>query len=80
MENFIAKKQQILENDGGSNQLPKLVDIIQGKNGKGRLILTKINSMMYSNLKNRLNKNRSCSLRCKNYRDGCSWTGKIQNI
>jgi hypothetical protein len=31
MENFIAKKQQILENDSGSNQLPKLVDIIQRK-------------------------------------------------
>ena len=76
-ENFIAKKQQIEKNQSGFNQLPKSVDIIQGKNRKGRSILIKINSMMYLNFKNRLNKNRLCSLRCKYYRDGCSWTGKI---
>ena len=63
--------------------MPLLVDILPGKGGRGYSIVTKIDSMYYSNLKNRMNKNNSCSTRCKNYREkdgNCSWSGKISNI
>ena len=80
MNNFIAKNEEILQNSSGTNQMPILFDIIQGKTGKGHSIITKIGNVMYSALKRKLNKNRSCSLRCKDYRNQCAWTGKIQNI
>ena len=83
MENFIAKKTEIIETTTGTNALPLLVDILPGKGGRGYSIVTKIDSMYYSNLKNRMNKNNSCSTRCKNYREkdgNCSWSGKISNI
>ena len=83
MENFIAKKTEIIETTTGTNALPLLVDILPGKGGRGYSIVTKIDSMYYSNLKNRMNKNNSCSTRCKNYREkdgNCSWSEKISNI
>ena len=82
MENFIAKNT-ILQNNEGTNQSPLLADIIQGKNGRGHSILTKINTMLYSNVKNKLNKNKSLTTQCKNYRsrdENCGWTGKMQNV
>ena len=33
MNNFIAKNEEILQNSSGTNQMPILFDIIQGKTG-----------------------------------------------
>ena len=63
--------------------MPVLVDILRGKGGRGHSIVTKIDSMFYLNLKNKVNKYNSITIRCKNYRqkDGnCGWSVKLANI
>ena len=80
MDNFIPKNTEIMANQSGTHEFPILAEILPGKNGRGHSIITKIGPVFYSCVKNTLNKNKSCSVRCKNHRNRdnkCAWTGKM---
>ena len=79
MEDFILE-QSSLNDVSGSNSLPIFTGILPGKNSRGLSISTKISSTYYLTFKKRENKNNETSLRCKNVRSGCGWTGKVLNI
>jgi hypothetical protein len=82
-QRFIAKNDEMLQNQSGTNEEPLLVEIVQGKSGIGRSLITKIGANFFCNKKHTLNKDNSCTIRCNKYRkrDGdCHWIGKIQNI
>ena len=82
MENFILNHEKLNDNSA-INEKPLLIDILQGKLGRGMSISTKINENFYSNCTKRTNKNGVLAIRCKNFRlrdGGCSWTGKLLNL
>ena len=68
MDNFIPKHTKIMANQSGTHELTLLAEILPGKNGRDHSIITKIGPVFYSCVKNTLNKNKSCSVRCKNHR------------
>ena len=56
MENFILNHEKLNDNSG-INEKPLLIDILQGKLGRGMSISTKINENFYLNCTKRTNKN-----------------------
>ena len=79
MENFLGSNPEILNDETGSNELPKLVTVSNGKN-RGYNFVTKISTMFYKGVKsNTVKRDGSLNIRCSHHRTGCQWTGRVLN-
>ena len=80
MSDFIGKKaNELFNNIMGTNSLPVFIIAIKGKNSVGFTFYSKVGAEFHAAYKTRMCK-KFMHIRCKHYRQGCSWTGRLKNI
>ena len=79
MSDFIGKSHELIQNLMGTDHLPVFLKCMPGKASSGYTFYHKIGANYYAAYKTRTCK-KFMHIKCKNYRQGCSWTGRIKNI
>ena len=80
MSDFLGKKMsKLMNNVMGTNPLPVFFKCMTGKTSSGYTFDEKIGKNFYA-----ANKTRICkefiSIKCKNFRQECSWTDRVKNM
>ena len=76
---FYTENPDLLNNESGTNGVPLHIGWCQSGNGLGWKHFSKIQSMFYAGYCVRKGK-KFCTMRCKDYRDGCHWNGRMKPL
>lgn len=76
---FFTEDPDLLNNQNGTNYLPLHIGWCASGNGLGWKHFSKIGNMFYAEYFLRKGK-KFCTLRCKDYRSGCHWSGRIKPL
>ena len=77
--NFLTEHPDLLNNMNGTNSLPLHIGWCVSGNGLGWKHFSKIRHIFYAAYFSRKGQ-KYCTLRCKDYRDGCHWFGRIKPL